>query len=295
MKKHIIVSLLLSFICTLTSCATEPARQQFTSAPMSSPTSTVETADNSTFAVHYIDVGQADASLVLCDGEAMLIDGGNASDSSLIAAYLNKLNITCIDYIVCTHAHEDHVGGLSGALSVVQVKNVLAPKTEASTKAYQNFKRKAEEQGLTIKHPLCGDTFNLGSSTAKILGPVSKTGKKTNNTSIVLKITYGSTAFLFTGDAETEEEHEIIDSGAALSADVLKVGHHGSDSSTSYVWLREIMPTFAVISVGKNNYGQPSDAVLSRLNDAGAEILRTDMLGDIIIQSDGVNVSKRLY
>jgi len=283
-KTLIIISILLALM--LTACAGNIGEETAPSPRIS---------DDSYFEVHYIDVGQADASLVLCDGEAMLIDGGNASDSSLIAAYLNKLNITCIDYIVCTHAHEDHVGGLSGALSVVQVKNVLAPKTEASTKAYQNFKRKAEEQGLTIKHPLCGDTFNLGSSTAKILGPVSKTGKKTNNTSIVLKITYGSTAFLFTGDAETEEEHEIIDSGAALSADVLKVGHHGSDSSTSYVWLREIMPTFAVISVGKNNYGQPSDAVLSRLNDAGAEILRTDMLGDIIIQSDGVNVSKRLY
>ncbi len=295
MKKYVIVSLLLSFICTLTSCTTEPTRQQHVSAPMPSSTATMEIAENSTFTVHYIDVGQADASLVLCDGEAMLIDGGNVADSNLIAAYLNKLNITCIDYIVCTHAHEDHVGGLSGALSVAQVKNVLAPKTEASTKAYQNFKRKAEEQGLTIKHPLCGDTFNLGSSTAKILGPVSETDKKTNNTSIVLKITYGSTSFLFTGDAETEEEHELIDSGAALSADVLKVGHHGSDTSTSYVWLREIMPKFAVISVGKNNYGQPSEAVLSRLNDAGAEILRTDMLGDIIIQSDGVNVSKRLY
>lgn len=248
-------------------------------------------ASDSYFEVHYIDVGQADAALVLFDGGSMLIDGGNASDSNLIAAYLKKLNIETLDYIICSHAHEDHVGGLSGALSVVQVKNVLAPQKEVDTKAYKNFKEKTTAQGLTIEHPKAGDKFALRSCEIEIFGPINENPKETNNSSIVMKLSYGDTSFLFTGDAERAEEADIINAGYDLSADVLKVGHHGSDTSTSYVFLREIMPKYAVISVGKNNNGHPSEAVLSRLNDADTIVYRTDIIGDIIAASDGSNIT----
>lgn len=253
------------------------------------PTSSIPS--NSYFEVHYIDVGQADAALVLCDGESMLIDGGNASDSNLIAAYLKKLNIETLDYIICSHAHEDHVGGLSGALSVVKVKNVLAPQKEVDTKAYKNFKEKTAAQGLTIVHPKAGDKFTLGSCEIEIFGPINENPKETNNSSIVMKLTYGDTSFLFTGDAERAEETDILNARYDLSADVLKIGHHGSDTSTSYVFLREIMPKYAVISVGKNNNGHPSEAVLSRLKDADAIVYRTDLQGDIIAASDGSNIT----
>ncbi len=139
MKKNVILSLFLGFICTLTGCMAKTTRQQ----PLSAPVSTISVQPieqhTSELTVHYIDVGQADASLVLCDGHSLLIDGGNAEDSDLIATYLKKENVSTLDYVVCTHAHEDHVGGLSGALSVVSVNNVIAPKTEADTKALSKF------------------------------------------------------------------------------------------------------------------------------------------------------------
>ena len=248
--------------------------------------------ENSNFEVHFIDVGQADSALIECDGETMMIDGGNVADSNVVAAYLKKEDVTELNYVVCSHAHEDHVGGLSGALSVTKADNIYAPKTETNTKAYKNFKKKAEEQNVEIKHTNIGDEIQLGSSTVEFLGPVDENGKDLNSTSIVLKITYGNTSFLFTGDAESDEEEEILNSGADLKSTVLKVGHHGSRTSTSYPFLREVMPQYAVISVEKgNSYGHPNEETLSKLSDAGVEVYRTDESGDIVMTSDGNNIS----
>lgn len=248
--------------------------------------------ENSNFEVHFIDVGQADSALIECDGETMMIDGGNVADSNVVAAYLKKEDVTELNYVVCSHAHEDHVGGLSGALSVTKADNIYAPKTKATTKAYKNFKKKAEEQNVEIKHPNVGDEIQLGSSTVEFLGPVDENGKDLNSTSIVLKITYGNTSFLFTGDAESDEEEEILNSGADLKSTVLKVGHHGSRTSTSYPFLREVMPQYAVISVEKgNSYGHPNEDTLSKLSDAGVEVYRTDESGDIVMTSDGNSIN----
>lgn len=251
----------------------------------------VEIAEDSTFEIHYIDVGQADAALVLCDGEAMLIDGGNAEDSNLIFAYLDKLSLDHLEYIVCTHAHEDHVGGLAGALNYATVDVAYSPVTSYESKAFGNFVSYLGKQGVYITVPSAGDTFALGSATVSVLGPINNSAAP-NNISIVLRVVYGETSFLFTGDAEREEEQDIIDAGFALDSTVLKVGHHGSETSTSYVFLREVMPEYAVISVGTgNSYGHPTDAVLSRLRDADVTVYRTDMQGDVICTSDGKTVS----
>ena len=250
-----------------------------------------ETPDESSFAVHFIDVGQADAALVLCDGKAMLIDGGNAADSNLIYTYLKKHNITHLDYIIGTHAHEDHIGGIPGALQFATVDVVYCPSTSYTTKAFNNFVSAVQKQNVSITVPTVGTTFNLGSATCTILA-VNTDRKDLNNSSIVMRIVYGETSFLFTGDAEREVEQTLLNKGVALKSDVLKVGHHGSASSTTYQWLREIMPQYAVISVGTgNSYGHPTDDVLSRLRDAEVTTFRTDKQGDILCVSDGKTVT----
>ena len=249
-------------------------------------------ADDSSFAVHYIDVGQADAALVLCDGEAMLIDGGNPEDSSHIYAYLKEHSIDHLEYIVCTHPHEDHVGGLAGALNYATANHALSPVTSYDSKVFNNFVKYLDAQGVPIAIPSAGDTFPLGSAIVEILGPIDTFTEEPNNLSIVLRVVYGDTSFLFTGDAEREEEQDILDAGYTLHSTVLKVGHHGSANSTTYPFLREIMPAYAVISVGKDNpYGHPTEDALSRLRDADVEVYRTDIQGNVICTSDGETVS----
>ncbi len=252
-----------------------------------------ETEKDSFFEVHFIDVGQADCSLIICDDETLLIDGGNVGDSSLVVSYLLSVGVTELDYVICTHAHEDHVGGLSGPLNKFTVTQaVFSPETGSDTKCYKDFLSAVEKQNLSVTVPETDSSFNLGSSTVTFIGPVTENYDDINDTSIVTKITYEETSFLFTGDAERESEQDILEKGTDISADVLKVGHHGSENSTTYPFLREIMPEIAVISVGEGNkYGHPTEEALSRLRDADVKVYRTDMQGHIKITSDGKNLT----
>ena len=250
-------------------------------------------AEGGSLQVHFIDVGQADAALVICDGHYMLIDGGNAEDSDLVYSYLERHGAKNLDYMVASHAHEDHIGGLSGALNYAKVDTALCPVTEYSSKVFQNMVKYLEQQGKSLTVPAPGDKFDLGSARVEILGPVQEYDD-TNNTSIVLRIDYGETSFLFTGDMETGAEKDLLESGANVRATVLKAGHHGSDTSTGYQFLREVSPQYTVISVGEGNkYGHPSNEVLSRFRDAGTEVYRTDMQGHVIAESDGKTVTFR--
>lgn len=253
-------------------------------------TTTEAIPENSTFSVQFIDVGQADAALIECDGHYMLIDGGNVSDSNVMYSILKNKEISNLDIVVGTHAHEDHIGGLSGALNYAMADLVLCPVTSYDSEAFDDFKRYAEEKSNGLTVPSVGDVYELGSADVEILGVNG--GSETNDTSIILMIKYGETSFLFTGDGEREAEQAVLNSSADLSATLLKIGHHGSDTSTSYVWLNEIMPEYAVISVGKDNsYDHPTDAVLSRLRDADVTTYRTDLHGDIVAVSDGKTVT----
>ena len=266
-----------------TTVSPEPSKD-----PQPTPSSTP--LDKSSFSIHFIDVGQADAALVECDGRYMLIDGGNKDDSSTIYSVLKNVGASHLDIVVGTHAHEDHIGGIPGAFNYADADLTLCPVKSYDSDAFDDFKKYANQKGGGIVIPSIGDTYSLGSASIKILGVNGETD--TNNTSIVLMITYGETKFLFTGDAEREAEQVILNSGADLSATVLKVGHHGSDTSTTYPFLREIMPTYAVISVGTgNSYGHPTEDTLSRLRDADVKVYRTDLQGDIQCTSDGKSIS----
>ncbi len=250
--------------------------------------------DGSELTVHFIDVGQADAILLESGGKVMLIDGGNVADSDLIYTYLQKENIDYIDYMVGTHAHEDHMGGLSGALAKAKVGQIYVPETKSDAKFYQNFENMAAKQGLSLQQPQAGQEVILGDAQIYFYLPTQEDADDLNNTSLVVKAVCGETSFLFTADAEAEEEKDLLAQSYDLSATVLKAGHHGSDTSSSYVFLREVMPQYVVISVGKDNsYGHPDESVLSRFRDVGAEVYRTDLQGDIIAFSDGEEVTFR--
>lgn len=192
-KMRIIENLILALLLALSTTACGGEGQ---SAPSAAPA-------EGALEVHYIDVGQADSALILCGGESMLIDGGNVADSSLVVSYLADQGVDSLDYVVCTHAHEDHVGGLSGPLSQYPAEHVLAPVTEYDTKAFQNFLKYTRQQGLEVTSPSPGDTWTVGDASVTVLGP-QKAYEDTNNTSIVLRLDYGETSFLFTGDAERD-------------------------------------------------------------------------------------------
>lgn len=241
------------------------------------------------FQVYFIDVGQADAALVVCEGKTMLIDGGNADDSNLMYAFLKNKGISHLDYVIATHAHEDHVGGLAGALNYATVGTVYCPATSYNSNAFRNFAKGVQNQGKSITVPTTSTRFSLGGAECTVLAV--NTTADTNNSSIVLRVVYGNTSFLFTGDAEREVEQAMINRGVPLSATVLKVGHHGSSTSSSYQFIWNVMPDYAVISCGKgNSYGHPHDEVLSRLQNADVHLFRTDMQGDITCTSDGHSV-----
>lgn len=241
--------------------------------------------------VTFLDVGQGDAAVLQCGGQSMMIDGGKAKASSYIYSWLKKNQISHLDVMVATHTDADHIGGLSGALNYAKVGTAYCPATSGTTKTFQSFVKYLKKQGKSITVPKAGDEFSLGGAQVRILGPTDPQAEG-NNSSIVLKVTFGDTSFLFTGDAEREEEQELLESGYDLESTVLKVGHHGSDTSTSYLFLRTVNPQYAVISVGANNtYGHPTEAVLSRLRDADVKTFRTDLQGTITAVSDGKKVT----
>ena len=252
---------------------------------------TAGVSESGSFTIHFIDVGQADSALVTCDGHSMLIDGGNADDSNLVYSVLQRETNGHLDYVVGTHAHEDHIGGLSGAFEADTADVTFCPVTEYDSKAFRNFKTRADERGGGITIPAVGDTFTLGEASVTVVA-VNSVPENTNNTSIVIRIVYGDTSFLFTGDAEQETEEKILETGQDIESTVLKVGHHGSSTSTSQAFLDAVSPTYAVISCGKDNsYGHPHSETLAKLSSAGVEVLRTDELGDIYCTSDGTEVT----
>lgn len=239
-------------------------------------------------AVHFIDVGQADSILITMKDAAMLIDAGNNEDSQLVVDYIKDRGITALDYVVATHPHEDHIGGMDAVINAFEVKSIIMPRVESTTKTFEDVLEAISNKGLKVTPPVPGTKYLLGEAEFTILAPNSEAYEDTNDYSVVIKLQYGATSFLFTGDAGFESEEEMLEKGYDLRTDLLKVAHHGSKYSTSMKFLEAVQPKIAVISVGEDNdYGHPAPETIQRLRQAGAEIYRTDESGTIIATSDG--------
>jgi competence protein ComEC len=243
--------------------------------------------------VHVIDVGQGDSILVLAGDNSLLIDGGNRGDSDLIMAYMHSQGIRKLDAVIATHPHADHIGGLVEIVKEFPLDKIYMPKVVHTSKTYEDLLVNTKNADLKVIAAKPGLTIDLDPGLkAEFLSPAGSSYDSLNNYSAVLKLTYKETSFLFTGDAETKAEEEMLASGADLASTVLKVGHHGSNTSTSPLFLNTVNPEVAVISVGADNsYGHPHGEVIDRLQQAGVSVFRTDLHGTVVITSDGREIA----
>ena len=243
--------------------------------------------------VHYIDVGQGDSELVCCNGEYMLIDAGEPDASDAVLEYLDRHGIDKLDYLVCTHSHSDHCGGLDAVVESLEVGTVFTSPYAGDSPSYEIFTDAVYDAGLELTVPELGESYRLGEASFSFIGPVEDYDN-TNDDSLVMRLEYGDTSFLFTGDMTSKAEKDLINDGADLRCDVLKVGHHGSSGSSCYQFLYEAQPGIGVISCEKgNSYGHPHEETLSRLDDADVTVYRTDLEGSIVIFSDGMKVERK--
>ena len=239
--------------------------------------------------VYFLDVGQADSILIRNNDDAMLIDAGNNEDGKLLVDYFKKLGITNFSYVVGTHPHEDHICGLDDIINNFNINNIYLPNAITTTKTFSDIIDAMDNNNLMYKVPRIGDVFSLGDAVIEVIYTGTDTSDL-NNTSIVLRLDYGETSFLFTGDATDKTEKLILNKN--IDVDILKVGHHGSKYSTIDEFLNKVNPEYAIISVGiPNSYGHPSNETITKLNNKNIDIYRTDKKGTIVISTDGNNIN----
>ena len=282
--------LIISILCTISlllgGCAD--------SSPSLSPDkgSSITAPSGSGLDVHFIDVGQGDSILAESDGHYMLIDAGENDQAGTVISYLKAEGVTKLDYVIGTHPHSDHIGGLDKIIDTFPVDKVLLPPVEHTTRTFEDVLDSIASRGLKITKPAPGDSYDLGNASFTILSPVKDYGNDLNNWSVGIRLTYGDNSFVMCGDAENQAEEDIVNSGAVLKADVLKAGHHGSSTSTSDAFLKKVSPSWVVIQCGKgNSYGHPHKETMEKLKKAGCQILRTDEEGTITAFSDGKTIT----
>ena len=238
--------------------------------------------------VDFIDVGQADSILVSNKNETMLIDAGNNENGNDVVKFIKEKGITKINYLIGTHPHADHIGGLDDVInSDLEIENVYMPKIQTNTKTFEDILDALHNKNLKVTAPKKGDIFKVGEASCEVMTDSILDKENLNLSSIVIRLEFGENSFLFMGDAETENEKTIN----WPKVNVLKVGHHGSNTSSSQDFLNQVKPEYAIIMAGKDNsYGLPKQKILDRLTKTGAKIFRTDELGTITVISDGKTI-----
>ena len=245
--------------------------------------------------IHFIDAGQADATFIITDGGTMLIDAGSRSSGPRVVEYLRSLNINEITYVVGTHPHEDHIGGMDLILNEFTVGTLLIPPVSHTTLTYERMIAAIENNNVPTRSLAAGSTINLGGAIFTVIHPNSDNYHNLNDWSISFRMAFGGVSMVTTGDAERPAELEMIAAGHYLSADILRLGHHGSRTSTSQEFFDAVSPSIIVIQVGEGNrYGHPHPEVMDRIAAAGINrIYRNDRHGDIILTTDGTNIDIR--
>jgi len=245
--------------------------------------------------VHFIDVGQGDAILVQVNDKNLLIDSGSKSEKKKLTNYLDSIYIPQFDYVIATHPHEDHIGNMSYIINNYKIINFYSPKVQNNTLAFESMAEVLARKNIKIKVLKSNNSsINLGENTlVEVLSPNLDSYDNLNNYSAIIKISYGNNSFLFTGDAEESIEKELLSKSFNLKSDLLKIGHHGSSTSTSESFLQKVNPKITIISVGKDNsYGHPTKATLVKIKNT--RVYRTDLDGSIVITSDGESLKSSL-
>ena len=239
--------------------------------------------------VSFLDVGQADSILINANNKYMLIDAGNNEDGPLLVQYFKEQNITKFDYLIATHPHEDHIGGMDDIINNFDIEKIYMPDVTTTTKTFLDVLEAIEKKNMTYDVPNINQNFTLGNTLFQVIY-TGNDKKNLNNSSIILKATFKNTSYLFTGDATSEVEKKILNKD--IQATVLKVGHHGSKYSTTTDFLNKVNPKYAIISVGKNNsYNHPNQVTINKLEKKNIEIHRTDQEGSIFLKSDGKTIN----
>ena len=242
-----------------------------------------ETSNN--LKVTYLDVGQADSILIEENNEYMLIDAGNNEDGPKLVNYFKSLGIEKFEYVIGTHAHEDHIGGMDDIIKNFSIGTFYMPEVLTTTKTFEDILDALEEKQVAFNSPEIDKSFTFANTTIETLY-IDNNSKDLNDSSIVLRLKHVTNTFLFTGDASTKVEKKLLDKN--IQSDVLKLGHHGSSYSTSKAFLDKVNPTYAIISVGENNtYKHPQDEIIKRLENKNIKIYRTDESGSIVAESNG--------
>ena len=283
MKRNFTILIIAFLLLTLCACSVPATAPQPSFAP-----------DNM-LQVSFIDVGQGDSELlILPDGKTILIDAGEAKTADALIRFIQSLGVSRLDYIIATHPHADHIGGMAKVIGAFDVGSVYLPKVEHDTKTFEDLLLAVKEKGLKINTAKAGVTLlDEAGVRAEFLAPCADKYKDLNNYSAVLKLTYQNVSFLFMGDAEQESERQIIKQATegALSADVIKLGHHGSSTSSSKAFLGAVSPSIAVVSCGEgNSYGHPHAETLQTLERLGITIYRTDENGTVTVSTDGTSL-----